>query len=91
MARLQALTGGRTLRLAQPHEMVALYPDCEEGAMPPFGDLYRQRVFVDTSLVGEPEMVFNAGTHTDCVRMHFNDFAEVAHPIVGAIGRPRES
>jgi Ala-tRNA(Pro) deacylase len=88
LERLRSLTGGQALRLARPDEMRALYPDCEEGAMPPFGDLYVQRVFVDQSLVGEPEMVFNAGTHTDCVKMHFNDFSEVAHPVVGRFGRP---
>jgi Ala-tRNA(Pro) deacylase len=87
--QLRQLTGAETLRLAQPHEMAALYPDCEEGTMPPFGDLYVQRVFVDETLVGEPEMVFSAGTHTDCLKMHFGDFAEVAHPVVGRIGRPR--
>jgi Ala-tRNA(Pro) deacylase len=87
--RLQALAGARALRLALPQEMTTLYPDCEEGTMPPFGDLYVQRVFVDETLVGEPEMVFSAGTHTDCLKMHFGDFAEVAHPVVGRIGRPR--
>ena len=87
--RLRALTGGQTLRLALPHEMRVLYPDCEEGAMPPFGDLYVQRVFVDESLRGEPDMVFSAGTHTDCVRMHYGDFAEIAHPVIGRFARPR--
>jgi Ala-tRNA(Pro) deacylase len=53
--------------------------------------LYVQRVFADESLVGEPEMVFNAGTHVDCVRMHYGDFVLVAHPVVGRIGRPRDA
>ena len=57
--------------------------------MPPFGDLYGQRVFADASLVGEPEMVFSAGTHTDCIRMHYYDFVEIAHPVVGVFGQPR--
>jgi Ala-tRNA(Pro) deacylase len=85
---LRTLAGVGALRLATPQELVALYPDCEEGAMPPFGDLYLQRVFVDQSLVGEPEMVFNAGTHVDCIRMHYGDFAAIAHPTVGTIGSP---
>lgn len=91
LERLRALTGAQTLRLALPEEMRALYPDCEEGAMPPFGDLYVQRVFMDESLRGEPEMVFNAGTHTDCLRMHYADFAEIAHPVVGRFARPRQT
>jgi Ala-tRNA(Pro) deacylase len=48
--------------------------------------LYLQRVFVDQCLVGEAEMVFNAGTHTDAIRMHYWDFAELAHPVVGVFG-----
>jgi Ala-tRNA(Pro) deacylase len=91
LERLRMLSGASTLRLARPAELTALYPDCEEGAMPPFGDLYLQRVFVDQSLVGEPEMVFNAGTHTDCIRMHYGDFAHVAHPTVGPFGVRRHA
>jgi Ala-tRNA(Pro) deacylase len=87
--KLRALAGVESLRLATPEELTGLYPDCEEGAMPPFGDLYVQRVFTDESLVGEPDMVFNAGTHTDSLRMHYADFALLAHPVVGRFGRPR--
>ena len=86
LEELRILAGARTLRLARESEFEAMYPDCQPGAMPPFGNLYRQRVFVDRSLVGEPEMVFNAGTHTDAIRMHYGDFAEVAHPLVGNFG-----
>ena len=78
----------RVVRLAREEEFARLYPDCEPGAMPPFGSLYLQRVFVDRSLVGEIEMAFNAGTHTDAIRMHYGDFAELSHPVVGALARP---
>ena len=87
---LRVLAGAAVLRLATSQELLAIYPDCEEGAMPPFGVLYVQRVFVDQSLVGEPAMVFNAGTHTDCLVMHYGDFAEVAHPVIGRIGLRRQ-
>ena len=84
LEQLRVLAGARAIRLAQEPELERLYPDCELGAMPPFGTLYLQRVFVDQCLIGEAEMVFNAGTHTDAIRMHYLDFADVAHPIVGA-------
>jgi Ala-tRNA(Pro) deacylase len=84
---LRLLAGARTLRLARESEFQAMYPDCQPGAMPPFGTLYLQRVFVDQSLVGEPEMVFNAGTHTDAICMHYSDFADIVRPIIGAFGR----
>ena len=83
--RLRALLGARAVRLGTEAEIARLYPDCELGAMPPFGSLYGQRVAVDASLVGDPEMVFNAGTHTDAISMHYNDYADLVKPIVGAI------
>jgi Ala-tRNA(Pro) deacylase len=88
LEELRVLAGAQALRLAEEHEFRRLSPDCEIGAMPPFGfaDRFPRRVFVDGGLVGEPEMVFNAGTHTDAIRMHYRDFADLVHPLVGAIG-----
>jgi Ala-tRNA(Pro) deacylase len=88
LERLGALVQARTVRLASEAEMAGMYPECELGAMPPFGPIYKQRVFVDKSLVGDPEMVFNAGTHTDAVCMHYDDFAEIVRPTVGTFARP---
>ena len=81
--QLRVLSGVATLRLATEDELTQLYPDLEVGAMPPFGAAYGHRVFVERCLVGEPEMVFNAGTHTDAIRMHYWDFADLAKPTVG--------
>ena len=83
LSRLRALVGARAVRLATEEEIVGLYPGCEPGAMPPFGPLYGQRVFVDSSLVAEPDFVFNAGTHTDAIRMRYSDFADLTNPHVG--------
>jgi Ala-tRNA(Pro) deacylase len=85
---LRTLVGAVSLRLAQEAELAGFYPGCEVGAMPPFGAVYGHRVFVDRSLVGEPEMSFNGGTHTDAIRMHYGDFVEIATPTVGRFGRP---
>jgi Ala-tRNA(Pro) deacylase len=83
LPRLLELTGARDLRLAHESELDWLYPDCERGAMPPLGPLYRQRVFVDEMLGREDEIVFNGGTHTDAICMRYADFAALAQPIVG--------
>jgi Ala-tRNA(Pro) deacylase len=84
--RLRDLAGAVTMRLAAEDEVAALYPEFEVGAMPPFGTLYGHPVFVDRSFVGEPEMVFNAGRHTESICMHYADFAEIVRPVVGAFG-----
>ncbi len=83
---LRLIAGAGTLRLAHEEEIALLYPEFEVGAMPPFGTMYGHRVFVEQSFVGEPEMVFRAGTHTDSVCMHYADFAEFVKPVVGAFG-----
>jgi Ala-tRNA(Pro) deacylase len=52
--------------------------------MPPFGPLYGHTVFVDAVLALEPEIVFNAGTHSDAIAMRWNDFVKLVNPIVGS-------
>ena len=84
---LRLLAGAALIRLAQESEFTNAFPECELGAMPPFGALYRQRVFVDQSFVGETEMVFNAGTHVDALRMHYEDFVHLTKPVVGSFTR----
>ncbi|HET8548945.1 MAG TPA: YbaK/EbsC family protein [Bryobacteraceae bacterium] len=82
LGRLQALTGARTARLATESEFRTAFPDCETGAMPPFGNLYGLSVYVDTSVRHE-EIIFNAGTHRELIRMAYADFARLVKPIVG--------
>lgn len=76
---------GKTVRLATEQEFGDLFPDCELGAMPPFGSLYNLRVFVDESLAADEEIVFNAGTHRDAIRMRFADFARLAKPTMTSL------
>jgi Ala-tRNA(Pro) deacylase len=84
--KLKDLAGANTLRLATEQEIAGLYPDCEVGAMPPFGPLYHQRVFVDERLTQDHDILFNAGTHTDAIRMRYADFAAAVQPITGNFG-----
>lgn len=87
--RLGVVTRASSIRLADEDELRWLYPDCERGAMPPLGPLYRQLVYVDESLADEDEIVFNGGTHADAVRMRYEDFSAIAHPIIGRFARRR--
>ncbi len=81
-ARLRAALGARDARLAKEDEFAKLFPDCELGAMPPFGNLYNVPVVVDRSLMQDPKIVFNAGTHRDTMTVGFNDFERLAQPKV---------
>ena len=84
---LAVLACASTIRLAGEDELRWLYPDCERGAMPPLGPLYKQMVYVDEDLAVEEQIVFNAGTHGDAVSMRYEDFAAIAHAIVGRFAR----
>ena len=72
----------KPVRLATEQEFSSLFPDCELGAMPPFGSLYKLPVCVDGSLAADEEIVFNAGTHRDAIRMRYDDFVRLAKPKV---------
>jgi Ala-tRNA(Pro) deacylase len=82
--RLLDLVGGKAIRLAREDELRGLFPECETGAMPPFGPLYGQSVFVDVALVSKPKIVFDGGTHTEAIAMRWSDFARSTRPIVGS-------
>jgi Ala-tRNA(Pro) deacylase len=83
---LEDLVGEGDLRLAEESDFSGLYPNCEPGAMPPLGNLYGQRVFVDERLAEDEEIVFNAGNHSEAVRLSFGDFERLTSPVVGAFG-----
>jgi Ala-tRNA(Pro) deacylase len=89
--RLAIVAGASSIRLADEDELRWLYPDCERGAMPPLGPLYRQMVYADEALADDDEIVFNAGTHGDAIRMRYDDFDAIAHPIIGRFARRPES
>jgi len=85
-AALGKLAKSGSLHLAEESEFAGLYPNCEPGAMPPFGNLYGQQVFVDQRLTEDESIVFNAGNHTEAVRLRFKDFERLAKPVVGGFG-----
>jgi Ala-tRNA(Pro) deacylase len=84
---IRAASGAAVVRLASEAEFRSLYPECETGAMAPFGPLYGQTVFVDETLTRDQEITFHAGTHADAIRMRYDDFARLVHPVTSCIGR----
>ena len=85
LEELQEVVGTHDVRLAREYEFASLFPDCEAGAMPPLGNLYGLDVYVDPSLAMEDEIVFNGGSHTELIRMSFDDFASLTHPKVAIV------
>ena len=80
---LSALAGASSIRFALKEESRTWFLDCEPGAIPPLGPLYGQRVFVDIALAAEFDVVFNAGTHRQAIRMRYTDLAAVTQPTIG--------
>ena len=86
---LQKLMGSQQHpRLANEQEFGSLFPDCELGAEPPFGNLYDVPVVVDQQLTQEEQIAFNAGSHREIMQIGYTDYARLVQPRVGSIARP---
>ncbi len=81
-ARLQAAIEAKAVSIAKEKEFEDRFPECETGAMPPFGNLYDMPVFVDESLIHDKEIAFNAGSHRELVRLAYEDFEKLVRPKV---------
>ena len=79
---LRVASGSKTVELATEEEFAGMFPECDAGAMPPFGNLYGMAVFVAESLAEDEEIAFNAGTHTELIRLAYSDFERLVAPKV---------
>ena len=82
MLELREALAADKVKLATEEEFKTLFPDCEVGAMPPFGNLYGMPVYVAPALTEDEEIAFNAGTHTELIRMSYRDFDRLVKPKV---------
>jgi Ala-tRNA(Pro) deacylase len=73
---------GVEVRLAHEEEFENTFPDCEVGAMPPFGNLYEVPVYVEAALAEDKTIVFRAGTHTDTMSVSYADFERLVEPTI---------
>jgi Ala-tRNA(Pro) deacylase len=92
-SQLRTAAGAKSAELASEEEFQDRFPDCETGAMPPFGNLYGMPVFADESLTRDKEIAFNAGSHRELVRLSWEDFERLVKPkvTVFAFGKMRSS
>jgi|SRR5215472_5764798 len=84
---MRTVFGSPSARLATEEELGFIFPDCELGAMPPFGNLYHIKVLLDAALLADETIAFNAGTHRDVVHMRLADYRRVVHPEVVSLAR----
>jgi Ala-tRNA(Pro) deacylase len=80
--------GGTRLELASEAEIWRHCPDCETGVLPPFGSQYGMKTMVDRSLCQDEEIVFEANTHREAIRMRFDDFKRLEEPLVASFACP---
>ena len=79
---LKNVMSKKQVELAKEEEFEKMFPDCEVGAMPPFGNLYNMPIYVAKALAEDEEIVFNAGTHTDAIKMSYKDLERLTKPVV---------
>jgi Ala-tRNA(Pro) deacylase len=82
LERLREATGASFVELVPEREFRARFPDCEVGAMPPFGNLYDLDTYVTESLGESEEISFNAGTHRELIQLRYEDFVRLVRPQV---------
>ena len=82
LASLKRAIGVQVAELASEREFKQHFPDCETGAMPPFGNLYGIPVYVDETLTDDEEIAFNAGSHHELIRLAYADFERLVGPEV---------
>lgn len=85
LTAVKHVLGARDVHLAPEGRLRELFPESDLGAMPPIGPMYNLPVIVSKALVTNPEIVFNASTHTDCIKMSYSDFEKVIAPRVADI------
>jgi Ala-tRNA(Pro) deacylase len=86
----KASLGATALRLATEDEFISRFPECEIGAMPPFGNLYGLPVVVDPALEKDEYIYFNAGNHVQTVRLKYKDFAQLVKPRIARLTEERK-
>ena len=79
---LRAAIGAKSVTLAKESEFEDRFPECDIGAMPPFGNLYGMAVYVDESLTKDKDIAFNAGSHDELLQVAYTDFARLVNPTV---------
>jgi len=82
---LKKKVGADKVELAGEREFESRFPDCDLGAMPPFGNLYGIDVFVEDKLTKDEEIAFNAGSHTELIKLAYKDFEKLVHPKIANI------
>ena len=83
---LRSVLGTPDVHIAQESEFEALFPGCELGAMPPFGNLYDMPIYCETSLRDDRQIAFNAGSHRELIQMDFDDYLQLVKPRVATFG-----
>lgn len=79
---LREASHAQDVQLASERAFADMFPGCEVGAMPPFGNLYGMDVYASKLLAEDTEIAFNAGSHTELIRMGYDDFARLVKPKV---------
>ena len=86
---LRAATGASTVELASEKEFSSLFPNCEVGAMPPFGNLWNMDVYCARSLSEDRTIAFSAGNHHEVIQLPFETYRQLVEPVIVRISRRR--
>ncbi len=86
---LKDVIKAKHVNLSHEEDLKSLFPDCELGAMPPFGNLYALQVIVDNALLEDDKIVFNACSHTKAIKIKMQDYLQIVNPMIAVVSRSR--
>lgn len=90
ISKLERSLGADDIRMLEEREIASRCPDSEVGAVPPFGSLFGLPVYVCPTLTKDEKITFNAGTHSDAVRMSYAEYERLEKPTVAAMAKHEE-
>ncbi|MFC2075123.1 aminoacyl-tRNA deacylase [Bdellovibrionota bacterium] len=84
LSKLKNIFPEGDIRLATEYELGSLFPDCQIGAMPPFGNLYNVETWADEAIQKDQEIIFQSGDHSSTIKMKYSDWEQLVHPHIAA-------
>jgi Ala-tRNA(Pro) deacylase len=80
LARVRRELGEERVEIASEDDVEKVFPDCERGAVPPFGSFYNVPTLMDETLAADEQIVFEGQTHEEAIRMTYRDYEALEHP-----------
>jgi Ala-tRNA(Pro) deacylase len=88
LKELKKNINAKKINILPETKLEEIFNDCEIGAQPTYGSLYNLPTFLPEHSDKNKDIYFNAGTHTDVLRVPYSEFDDVEQPYITNFSRP---